>query len=402
MLDRRSLFAATAAVGSFVGTAFSGRKANAATHVIKNLSPSGDINKRGTRGRFERIPDLDLESKWDFVTGFRQFQQRFTPIARARVDKILEANGLDAKAELTMEETLSLVEDDLLVQTSGRTWISNQQLTWKIFQDYYYDHADEYLAEMEAADNDGPGTLELNPDLEIPDYIRHEIHLMPGGYVGDPFAGHIYHHGSNSFSAGVPILGDNEQDQIQVRTAERLPLPEDGKVRRILDLGCGIGRLTGALKERFPDAEVWGIDVGGPLIRYAHMKARDVGLDVNYAQRLVEDTKFPDDYFDIVTSTIINHEMTTEANKAVIAEAHRITRPGGYYYPIDFRTGSNKNNAYSQYRRWWDHRWNCEPWTPDFIAFDFEGEMEKAGFTMNHETKPVMFGFGARHAVKKA
>ncbi|MDG2241864.1 MAG: methyltransferase domain-containing protein [Rhodospirillaceae bacterium] len=402
MLDRRSLFAAAAAVTSFVSAAFSGRKASAATFTDINLSPEGDVNRRGVQGRFERIPDLDLESKHDFVTGFRKFHQRFAPIARKRMNTILEENGLDPKADLTMAEAVSLVEDDFLAQTSARVWISNQQITWKFLQDYFHEHADVYLAEMDAADKDGPGTLELNPDLEIPDYARHEFHLMPGGYVGDPLNGHVYHHGTNSFFAGVRMHGGNEQDQNHVRAAERLPLPEDGKVKRILDMGCGIGRLTSALKERFPDAEVWGIDVGGPMVRYAHLKARDIGVDVHFAQRKAEDTKFPDGYFDIVTSFIINHEMPPEANKAVIAEAHRVLRPGGYYYPNDFRTGSYKNNIYSQFFRWWDHRWNCEPWTPNFIAFNFEGELEKAGFTMNKDAKSVQPGFGIRHAIKKA
>ncbi|MDG2243049.1 MAG: class I SAM-dependent methyltransferase [Rhodospirillaceae bacterium] len=403
MLDRRSLFAATAAVGSFVSAAFGGRKAQAATsYTSRNLSPPGDVNKRGTKGRFERVPELDLESKWDFVTGFRQFQQRFGPVTRKRIAKIMEDKGLDPKARVSFDEALKLVEDDLLVQTSGRTWISNQQVTWKIFHDYYHEHAEEYLAEMETADTAGPGTLELNPNLDIPDYIRHEIHIQPGGYVGDEFAGHIYHHGTNSFSAGIPFLGDNEQDQIPIRTVERLPLPADGKVKRILDMGCGIGRMPVALKERFPEAEVWGIDAGGPMVRYAHMRANDLGVDVNFAQRLAEDTKFEDGYFDIVVSSIINHEIPSEDNKKVIAEAYRVTRKGGYYYPIDFRTTGGTGTVYSQYRRWWDHRWNCEPWSPEFVAFDFEDEIEKAGFVINKETKPAQPGFGARHAEKLA
>jgi ubiquinone/menaquinone biosynthesis C-methylase UbiE len=401
IINRRSLLAATATVGSLVGSMFSSRKAMATTNTNVNLSPAGDISPRGTTGRFERIPDLNLESKWDFVTGFRKFQQRFSPLVRARVEKIMEAKGLDPKAKLTMDESLELLKDDILVQTSGRTWISNQQVTWKIFQDYFHDHAEEYLAEMEAADNDGPGMVEFDPDLDIPDYIRHEIHIMPGGYIGDPFAGHIYHHGTNSFSAGVPMLGDNEQDQIPIFAVSRLPLPEDGQVKRIMDLGCGIGRYTAALKERFPDAEVWGIDVGGPLIRYGHMRARDIGVDVNFSQRKAEDTRFPDGYFDIVTSNIINHEMTAEANKQVIAEAYRITRAGGYYYPVDFKSRGDRNVAASQYFRWWDHRWNCEPWSPDFVASDFNAQIEKAGFVFNHDTPPVIPGFGERHAVKK-
>lgn len=402
MLDRRTLFAATAAVGSFVGAALSGRKAEAATYTSTNLSPTGDIAPRGVKGRFERIPSLDLESQQDFVTGFRTFQQRFGPITRKRINQIMVDNGLDPEDPLSMEETVKLVEDDLIIQTSARTWISNQQITWKTLQDYFYEHADEYFAEMEAADADGPGTLELNPDLDIPDYIRHEIHLMPGGYVGDAFAGHVYHFGANSFTAGVPMLGNNEQDQIQTRMVERMPLPEDGQVKRILDMGCGYGRWTSALKERFPEAEVWGIDAGGPLVRFAHMRCRDIGVDVNFAQRMAEDSQFPDGYFDIVTSYIMNHEVPVEHNKQVIAEAHRVTRPGGYYYPLDFKTRGDTGNAYSMYRRWWDHRWNCEPWSPDFVAFDFEGAIEDAGFTINRDTRPVHPGYGARHAVKTA
>ena len=171
---------------------------------------------------------------------------------------------------------------------------------------------------------------------------------------------------------------------------------------RILDAGCGIGRLTVALKERFPDAEVWGIDVGGPLLRYAHMRANDLGIDVNFSQRKAEETGFPDGYFDIVTSIIVNHEVPSKHNREIIAESYRLTRKGGYYYPIDFRTYGDKGPAYGQYRRWWDHRWNEEPWSPEFVSFDFAGEIEKAGFTINAETRPVMPGFGARHAEKLA
>ncbi|MBT5240682.1 MAG: class I SAM-dependent methyltransferase [Rhodospirillaceae bacterium] len=400
MLDRRSLFAATAAVGSFVGAAFGSRKANAATHTSVNLTPKGDVEPRGSKNRLERLPALDLESKYDFVTGFRSWHNKSNRVVSQRVEKILEEKGLDPKAKYSMEKVLPLIEDDHLVGTSGRTWISNQQVTWKILQDYFHEHADEYIAEMEAADNDGPGTLELNPDMEIPKYTKHEIHIQPGGYVGDEFAGHVYHYGTNSFYVGA--IGDNEQDQIHIGTANRLPLPEDGVVKRILVQGCGTGQMTSALKERFPDAEVWGIDVGGPMVRYAHMRARNLGLDVNFAQRLAEDTKFPDGYFDIVTSYIINHELPQDSNRAVIAEAHRVTRPGGYYYPVDFRSGGADGRAYGQYRRWWDHRWNTEVWSREYHTLDFDGEIEKAGFTMNRETKAALPGFGARHAVKKA
>jgi len=395
MLDRRSLFAAAAAttvVGSTLGT----RKAQARPAEY-------DLEPRGTIGRLERMPNLDLESVHDFTSGFRTWHGRFSPIADARVKEIFEQNGIDPKADLSMKEVLALIENDPIVAMSGRLWISNQQITWKAIADSFHAKADEYLAEMEAYDKRGPGSLELNPDMTIPDYTKHEIHIQPGGYVGDPFAGHIYHLGTNSFYHGLRPAG-NDQDEIHIGAANRLPLPEDGKVKRILDIGCGIGQFTVALKERFPDAEVWGLDIGGPMVRYGHMRAADIGVDVNFAQRLGEDTGFPDNHFDIVTSYIMHHELPGEISKAVFREAHRVARPGGYYYPIDFRSGrqATRRTAYGMYRTWWDHRWNNERWSLEFRALAFEDEMENVGLWLNPKAKAALPGFGIRHGIKRA
>lgn len=73
MLDRRSLFAATAAVGSFVGAAFGSRKAAAATTYATNRTLPGEVEPRGTDGRHERLPTLHMESQHDFHSGFRMW-----------------------------------------------------------------------------------------------------------------------------------------------------------------------------------------------------------------------------------------------------------------------------------------------------------------------------------------
>ena len=344
MIDRRSIFTASAAIGTFLASTFGAKKSSAKTkyahHTDINTTPTGDIEPRGSTGRMERLPTLRIEGVHDFTCGMRVFLNKYGRQMVSRADSLITKGGGDPAIKVHAKETLKHVENDTVLGTSGRMWISNQQVTWKVILDHYHENADSYLAEMEAADNEGPGTLELNPNMEIPDYTKHEIHIQPGGYVGDPFAGHLYQYGTLSFYNGV--MGDNTQDQIHVSTANRLPLPEDGKVKRILVQGCGPGQMTVALAERFPDAEVWGIDVGGPLVRYAHMRARDLGVPVNFAQRLAEDTKFPDNYFDIVTSYIVNHELPQDKNRAVIKEAYRVTRPGGYYYPVDFNTGGDK------------------------------------------------------------
>ncbi|MDX2221930.1 MAG: hypothetical protein SFV21_04220, partial [Rhodospirillaceae bacterium] len=68
MFDRRSLLGATAAVSSFVAAAF-GRGAAAKTNA-KQERPV-DLEPRGTMGRLERLPNLALESRQEFLTDFR-------------------------------------------------------------------------------------------------------------------------------------------------------------------------------------------------------------------------------------------------------------------------------------------------------------------------------------------
>ncbi len=348
----------------------------------------------------ERLPRLDLESQQDFLTGFRSWVQAdLMPAARRRFAEILTENGYALDEDVALEEIMRLAGDDPLLGTSVRAWLGGQQQIWKTLQDEFHSRSDEYLAELEAADNAGPGSVHLDPDLEIPEYARHEIHIQPGGYVGDPFAGYINHYGVNAFYAGR-----NYQDEVQRAMAVQIPGPTDGRVNRILDLGCATGRLTFAMKEQFPEAEVWGIDVGGPMVRYAHMRALDLGVECHFAQRLAEDTRFPDQHFDMVVSYIMFHEMPQAITQQVIAEAYRILRPGGVFFPIDFRTGKQASapNAFMTFARWWDHRWNCEPWRPDFTSRDFGDSIAAAGFDVDETIESVRRGHGGILATRPA
>ncbi|MSO99413.1 MAG: class I SAM-dependent methyltransferase [Rhodospirillaceae bacterium] len=392
MIGRRTLFGAATASVAF-GTMLRQQVAEAAT-----MGAAGDFSPRGADGRLQRLASLDLESQQDFTLGFRLMHgKKIRAMSMNAFDRVLASKGVDPATPLSLEDVLALVENEPTINIATKAWLANQQVTWKTLQDHFHANEDFYMSEMEAADKAGPGSLELNPTMNIPDYARHEIHIQPGGYVGDPFAGHIYHYGTNSFY--ISVIGHNEQDQIHKATAARFPIPEDGKVKRILDMGCGVGQMTVALKERFPDAEVWGIDVGGPMVRYAHMRSRRLGVGANFAQRLNEDSKFPDNHFDLVVSYIVHHELPADITRKVIAEAHRVTRPGGVYYPLDFNSGGVRSPAHGMYGRWWDHRWNNEVWSFEYHNMDFTAEIAKR-FSMVKNAKAALPGFGVRHAIK--
>jgi ubiquinone/menaquinone biosynthesis C-methylase UbiE len=206
---------------------------------------------------------------------------------------------------------------------------------------------------------------------------------MPGGYLGDPLAGYMYRYG---VEWGV-LHGRDSQDEYHNGLASAVPLPTDGRVRRVLDLGTSLGQLATSMKARFPEAEVHGIDVAAPMLRYAHMKAVGMGADVHFSQQLAESLQYPDNHFDVVTAFILFHEVRGEQTKQVLREVSRVLRPGGIFHPVDFYTaGSPPSTAMEQWTAFWNHRWNHEDWMMEYAALDFAGEMTNAGMKVQRGT----------------
>jgi SAM-dependent methyltransferase len=100
-------------------------------------------------------------------------------------------------------------------------------------------------------------------------------------------------------------------------------------------MGCTVGHSTLPYKERFPNAEVWGIDVGAPLVRYAHARAAALGCEVNFAQMNAEATEFEAGSFDLIVSHILLHETSAKAMPRIMRECHRLLAPGGYMIHAD-------------------------------------------------------------------
>ena len=352
---------------------------------------SFDKEPRGSKGRLEKLPLLDLESRDDFLTGFRFWGTKMAvPAAARRFNYILKENGLDTKSiETSLEDVFPLIENDPILGVAARYRTGVHDVMHRNFDEEFKSNADIYLEEMEGFDNIGPGKLELNTDLKVPKYASYEIHTQPGGYVGNPFAGHIYHYSTNNFYQGLRV--SNYQDELHTKLANQVPLPEDGIVNRVLDQGCGIGQLTVALKERLPDADVWGIDIGAPMIRYGHMRAVELNVAVNFSQRLAEDSKFKDNSFDIVTSYILHHELPEEISKKLVNEVRRILRPGGLFFPIDFQTGAYKGaeSAWARYMQFKDHRWNEEVWRQEYGNLNLPQVMSDAGFKVIEKGPPA-------------
>ena len=98
---------------------------------------------------------------------------------------------------------------------------------------------------------------------------------------------------------------------------------------RILDWGCGRGRLVAALRAR--GYEVYGVDIDPAPIDSAQALFKKRGLAPDELLRVLDRSArcdFPDDFFDILLSwQVIEH---IEDLDAVGAEMARVLKPGGF------------------------------------------------------------------------
>jgi SAM-dependent methyltransferase len=350
---------------------------------------------RGMNGRLRRLPELDMESHNDFMIGLRAWMFRDLSKATLARAEALTEREVARGGNLSADRCREIFESDQTIMFSQRVWVTTQLMKNTSMLDGFSRHGDAIRRQFAEAEKSDCGSIELNPDLDIPDYARHEFHLLPKGYVGQEFAGPVYHHGTNSF-----YLGWNDQDEIYFARAKGLTQPADGALARVLDLGSGIGQYAMALKDTYPDAEIWGVDMSEPLTRYAHARAVELATPVHFAQRLAENTKFPDGYFDVVSAQILFHEVSDDAAADIVAEAWRVLRPGGVFDIIDF-DAEREFTPYAEYRMWADHHYNNEPWEIDYYNRPFIAMLEGQGFTVTFDTPALSQGGLKKYVARK-
>lgn len=98
---------------------------------------------------------------------------------------------------------------------------------------------------------------------------------------------------------------------------------------RILDLGCGTGSLTLAIKRSIPSADVVGVDGDPGVIARAAAKSRRQGIPVDLRFAYAQSLPFDDGEFDVVVSSLVFHHLDPDVKSEALSEIHRVLRPGG-------------------------------------------------------------------------
>lgn len=100
----------------------------------------------------------------------------------------------------------------------------------------------------------------------------------------------------------------------------------------ILDVGCGTGRLLRQAAQRFPAAQLTGIDAAEEMILVARAAAPRAAL-LRFVQGFAEELPFADHSFDVVVSTLSFHHWSDQ--RMGLREVHRILSPGGTFALVD-------------------------------------------------------------------
>lgn len=310
--------------------------------------------------------ELDLEERAavDFVTGLRQaWSGTVYPAMIAEANRIgVQPADLDSATKL-------------LQGLPVYPWFSHlerqqQKMMWRVMGDAVLRRRDT-LADRLAVDSPVHSTLELDENLKLPDwYVDTDIHIQPGSFFADDASAFIYELG-----ARVVMLRDNDGYKFH-RLFAGTALPDLPQATRVVDVGCGFGKSTQVLPDRYPGAEVVGVDLSAPNLRLAHAQAEARGQKIRWRQAPSYDTGLESGSADLVTGTMVLHEMPQEAIEATLREAARLLKPGGAIRFLEFwPTGDLFRDAtvYEHAER------NNEPYFRDLFATDAPATLAEAG-----------------------
>ena len=104
----------------------------------------------------------------------------------------------------------------------------------------------------------------------------------------------------------------------------------DPKTLRVLEIGCGAGRMTRHLAAMF--AEVVGVDVSGEMIRQARERLAGVGNVQLYETSGVDFPMLADESFDLILSAyVFQHVPSAVVIRSNLDDAWRVLKPGGVF-----------------------------------------------------------------------
>lgn len=336
------------------------------------------------------IPTHDEASRTTFVYHLANFiRSDVTPHNKAVYERAVRPafEAKQGRAPKTRQEVRRAMEPTPPYKMSSALQRCSQEMMWAAVGETVGRELPRLVENFRSIKEGSPrGTLTLDPTLDAPDYtaLNHH-HCMPGGYHedhvdDDVFQGAVYDRGSfiyvdGNFGPWNDGLGMALAKFIKIKFPEFKP-------KRILDMGCTVGGSTVCLKQMFPEAEVHGIDLGAPSLRYAHARAEARGVEVHFRQANAEGTPYPDGHFDLVCSAAMFHESSHRAVLNALKESRRLLADGGLMAHAEIQPFKHQD-PWLDFTRDWDSLNNMEPFWGTCLDMDLAASAKTQGWGDN-------------------
>jgi malonyl-CoA O-methyltransferase len=118
----------------------------------------------------------------------------------------------------------------------------------------------------------------------------------------------------------------NLQAEVESRLLEQLDFLEDKKPQRVLDIGCGPGRASAAIKKRWPKSEVWALDAALPMLKEVSKQTR-FWRPIKRVCADASQLPFHDQSVDVIFSSLCLQWVNDLP--ATLAEFRRVLKPDG-------------------------------------------------------------------------
>ncbi|NDJ25181.1 methyltransferase domain-containing protein [Nostoc sp. B(2019)] len=229
----------------------------------------------------------------------------------------------------------------------------------------------QWIETLPSYDGPADGSDVVLPNVKAPiDIPRHwiekPVHFIPNGFA-NPKAPRIIYVARNQYFF---CQEQNLTEWLWKVHGAKSP-------KRILDMGCGTGTTTFVYGELFPNADVIGIDLSAPLIRFCRdWKAQRGAGNVSFYQENAEATHWADNSFDIVHFTYLVHEMPQNNARKILHEMYRLLKPGGTFSAMEVmydETAGEREARVSRSR-------TAEPFLEEYMQLNLPAAIGEAGF----------------------
>jgi len=217
-------------------------------------------------------------------------------------------------------------------------------------------------------------------DDRYPDYYRRTFHWQTDGWFSA--------HSARVYDVQVEFLFFGTMEMMR-----RMSLPplvrelREAAAPRMLDVACGTGRLLRDLQTLFPRAQLFGVDLSPHYVQHAQ-RAAAPGLSVIAAN--AEELPLADATFDAVTCGFLFHELPHDARRRVMAEMHRVLKPGGLLVFQDAAQWGDANVEELPFYVDWFPRAYHEPYFKGHLKDAVEAICREAGLTVESSTPALL------------